>query len=141
MSETNMSIRLRVELFVPDTRAFLPVSGIQNTADCTDVDGDRANGIIVPTLYHRLRLLVRTMAVIAVFVFSMLAAFIHVDVLPTVRSLGVLAVPICWCLWKLWNAPDTISGAGGNHVSWFVYVSSLASMYTLPPIQPSLVNK
>jgi len=119
--------------------AFLLVLSMQNTADFSDVDEDRANGIITPAVYHGIRPLVRIMAVLAIFVFATLAALISVGILPNFWSLGLLAVPIYWSLWKLWENPETVSEIGGNHTSWIVYYGCLAAMYILPPLQLALV--
>lgn len=119
---------------------FLLVLSMQNTADFTDVDEDRANGIITPAVYHGLRPLVRIMAIIALFVFALLVALIYVGVLPNFWTLGILAIPIYWSLWKLWNTPETVARVSGNHNAYFVYYFCLMAMYIFPPVQLSLVS-
>jgi 4-hydroxybenzoate polyprenyltransferase len=115
--------------------AFLLVLSLQNTADFSDVDMDGAYGIQTPAVYHGLRRLVKIMTVLSVLVFATLLALIYLGVVPNFWSLGLLAVPIYWSLWKLWTGPESVSGVGDNHASWYVYYLCLASLYIVPPIQ------
>lgn len=115
--------------------AFMLVLSMQNTADFADVDIDERFGITTPAVYHGLDQLTMIMGAIAAVMFVTLTAFIYTDVLPNFWSLYLIAIPIAWSLWSLWNEPRSISDIGGNHFSWYVFYFSLASMYMLPDIQ------
>lgn len=115
--------------------AFLLVLSMQNTADFSDVEIDEEFDIITPAVYHGLDTLTVIMAGIAIFMFGFIAVSIELGPLPNLWSLYLLAIPIGWSIWSLWNEPRSISDIGGNHFSWYVFYFSLASMYMLPAVQ------
>ena len=108
---------------------------MNNTSDFADVKIDAEYGITTPAVHHGLKRLVYIMAVLAALHFVILGAFTYVGILPELWSLGLLAVPIGWCLWKLWHGPDSVAALGDNHPTWYIYYVSLAMLYVLPPVQ------
>jgi 4-hydroxybenzoate polyprenyltransferase len=115
--------------------SFLLVLAMQNTADFADVDIDAEFDIITPAVYHGLNQLTLIMCGISLVMFAFIFGANHTGLLPNFWSLYILAVPIGWSLWSLWTEPNSISDLGGNHLSWYVFYLSLASMYMLPAAQ------
>lgn len=118
--------------------AFLLVLALQNTADFSDVKVDGRFGIRTPAVHHGLNELTMIMAGISLIMFSYLTAAMHFSIIPNFWSLYILMIPMGWSLWSLWQEPKSISDLGGNHLSWYVFYLSLASMYILPAIQLTL---
>lgn len=115
--------------------AFLLVLSMQNTADFSDVDIDEKYNIITPAVYHGLNKLTMIMAGIALVMFAFVTLSMAIGPLPSLWSLYILAIPIGYSLISLWRTPRGISDIGGNHVSWYVFYISLASIYILPAVQ------
>lgn len=115
--------------------SFLLVLAMQNTADFADADIDEKFGITTPAVHHGLNQLTIIMCGIALMMFGFIGLANLFDLLPNLWSLYMLAIPIGWSLWSLWTEPNSIAELGGNHLSWYVFYFSLASMYMLPAIQ------
>lgn len=118
--------------------AFMLVVSMQNTADFADVDIDAEYNIITPAVYHGLNSLTVIMGAIVTVMFAFITAMNLLGYLPNLWSLYLIAIPIGWSLWSLWNEPNSISDLGGNHLSWYVFYFSLASLYMLPALQLTL---
>lgn len=114
---------------------FLLVLSMQNTADFSDVEMDEEYNITTPAVYYGLDKLVYIMAGIALVMFSLMALFIAIGIIPFFWSLFLLAIPIGYSLWDLHSDPRGIAGLGENHSSWYTYYGCLASLYMLPAIQ------
>lgn len=114
---------------------FLLVLSMQNTADFSDVEMDEKFDITTPAVHYGLDSLVKIMTGIAIVMFALITAFIALDIIPNFWSLYILAIPIAWSLWSLWNEPTDISGIGDNHVSWYVFYFCLAGLYIFPALQ------
>lgn len=115
--------------------AFMLVLAMQNTADFSDVSIDGEYDIITPAVYHGLDNLTMIMSGIALMMFCFISLSISYGLLPNLWSLYILAIPIGYSLISLWRTPHSISDLGGNHLSWYVFYLSLASMYMLPATQ------
>lgn len=118
--------------------AFVLVLAYQNTADFVDAEIDAEYGIITPAVHHGLDSLVLIMAGLTVIFYAFITFAQAVDIMPEFWSLYLLAIPMGWSLWSLWNEPTDISNLSGNHFSWFVFYFSLACMYILPATQLTL---
>lgn len=118
--------------------AFILVLAYQNTADFVDAEIDAEFGITTPAVYHGLDSLVIIMGGLTVIFYIFIVLANVMSWLPNFWSLYLLAIPMAWSLWSLWNGPTDISSLSGNHFSWFVFYFSLACMYILPAAQLSL---
>lgn len=115
--------------------AFLLVLSMQNTADFSDVVIDERYGVITPAVHYGLEDLTKIMVGIAVVMYAVFTAFIMLGVIPLFWSVYILAIPIFWSLWNLWEEPNEISSLSDNHVTWYVFYFCLASLYIFPALQ------
>lgn len=117
---------------------FFLVLSMQNTADFSDVEMDKAFDITTPAVHYGLESLTYIMLGIVLIMFSILTMFIHFNVIPNFWSIYILAIPIMWSLWSLYNEPGDIPDLAENHMSWYVFYFCLAGLYIFPAIQLSL---